>query len=85
MKQKPLPVTVSVLGNEMGLNLSPEQAIERTRQLLARASKATANREGEPFYVVPLPRHKRMSDETKIKFLFERGRWPTPEEQRGWY
>ena len=82
--RQPQPVKISTLGNS-GAGLSPDKAAQQIERLLHRSEKA-ANKGENLFHVLPpQPPHKPMSDERKIQFLYERGRWPSLHEQGGWY
>ncbi len=85
MSRRPLPLKISTLGGELGAGLTAEQAMDRVQQLLERGHRKHSEHEGQVFRVLHPPPRQPMNGETKIRYLYERGRWPTPHEQEGWY
>lgn len=84
MNRKPLPVKIYTV-SDAGAGLTPEAAIQRTQELVARANRQALKQRGAPLALPKLPPKKRMNDSAKIKFMFEHGRWPSRSEQAGWY
>jgi hypothetical protein len=83
---KPLPLKVYTIPDN-GAGLTPEEAIDRTRELVARANEAALRNLGSPadFVLRARPPRNPMTDSDRVRFLFDHGRLPAPCEEAGWY